>query len=179
MSQPLLSAFHSVISGTYQEPAMERSWPFGLCAPGPSSTLTVHETFSLGLSKCLEVFCFWKNTHIPQPDSHVKFGPNACSSRGGTNQGLCVIHGMSVIDFSHFVFSECCSHMPGQVGACTLTLGCKFAGTSQVLAEHLVQPGVPSDVKKTGQGATLLWMSGSETRFGFIFIKHFLFDNGR
>ena len=71
-------------------------------APGPSSTLTVCETFSLGLSKCLEVFSFWKNTRIPQPDSHVKFGPNACSSRGGANQGLCVIHGMSVIDFSHF-----------------------------------------------------------------------------
>ena len=46
--------------------------------------------------------------------------------------------------------------MPSQVGACMLTLDCKFVGTSQVLAEHLVQAGVPSDVKKTGQGATLL-----------------------
>lgn len=54
----------------------------------------------------MEVFSFWKNTHIAQPDSSVNFGPNACSSRGGTNQGLCVIHGMSVIDFSHIYISQ-------------------------------------------------------------------------
>ena len=43
MSQPFPSAFHSVVGSTYQERAMEQTWPFGLCAPGLSSTLTVPE----------------------------------------------------------------------------------------------------------------------------------------
>lgn len=96
----------------------------------------------------MEVFSFWKNTHIAQPGSSVNFGPNACLSRGRTNQGLCVIHGMSVIDFSHIYIlqmmqphakpSEClhanfgvqvCKHYP------------------RVLARVLMGHGPPSDAK--------------------------------
>lgn len=100
---------------------------FGLFSPQPTK---LQWMFWLGLSEIVEFFSFWKNTRTPQPDRNVNFGPNECSSHGGTNQGLCVIHGMCVVDFFHiYIFSKWCSHMPTQVGACTLILGCKFVNT--------------------------------------------------
>lgn len=124
----------------------------------------------------MEFFSFWKNICTPQPDSNVNFGPNECSSRGGTNQGLCVIHGMCVVDFFHvYIFSKWCSHMPTQVSACTLILGCKFVNTISVcllsspwaLKNHLMLRGVG------GMAALLPVVFGHETQLWLIFIKYF------